>query len=80
VILAGALFYVTVTFSFLLVYDTSKKSGIPPPKNEGLEVTPHPIPITGDTPSMHDDVLPVLGGGIIVPCRALKIGGEISIG
>ena len=25
VILCGALFYVTVTFSFLLVYDTSKK-------------------------------------------------------
>ena len=36
-ILAGSLFYVTVTFSFLLVYDTSKKSGISPPKIEGLE-------------------------------------------
>jgi hypothetical protein len=36
-ILAGSLFYVTVTFSFLLVYNTSKKSGIFPPKIEGLE-------------------------------------------
>jgi hypothetical protein len=38
VILDGSLlFYVTVSFSFLFVYDTSKKSGIFPPKIEGLE-------------------------------------------
>ncbi len=38
VILCGALFYVTVTFSFLLVYDTSKKKrAIFPPKIEGIE-------------------------------------------
>ena len=30
-ILAGSLFYVTVTFSFLLVYDTSKKKVVFPP-------------------------------------------------
>ena len=35
-ILAGSIFYVTVTFSFLVVYDTTKR-GIPPPKIEGLE-------------------------------------------
>ncbi len=37
VMLCGALFYVTVTCSFLLVYNTSKKSGVFPPKIEGLE-------------------------------------------
>ncbi len=78
-ILAGSLFYVSVPFNVLLVYDTSKKV-VFSPEIRRPRVTPHPIPITGHTPSVHEGVWPVLRVSISAWNLALKLGENIGMG